>query len=170
MSPAAAPIQTLSGKTVLFRADLSDGVTDEIARPIAAFARAGARVAVVSGFGDPAGDINPALSLRRFAEPLEQATGVRTTFVSDSVGAVAEAGLDRVPFGEVALLENVRFHPEAHRFSRNFAVRLSVLGDFFAIGGSLPPVPAGWIRELAAILPAPTLAQSDPNTTSNKDR
>lgn len=155
MSDAPAIAATLAGKTVLFRADLSDGVTAAIAGEIAALALAGARVAVVSGYGAPEGDINPALSLKRFAAPLAEATGRPVHFVADCIGAKAEAGLDKVGAGEVALMENVRFHPDAYRHSRNFAMRLSVLGDFFAIGGELPPKPVGWIGELAQILPAP---------------
>lgn len=150
-----AAVSQLAGKTVLYRADLADGVTEAIAAEIAALASAGARVAVVSGYGAPEGDINPALSLKRFAGPLSQATGKAVRFVPDCVGAKAEAGLDQVEFGAVALMENVRFHPDAHRHSRNFAMRLSVLGDYFAIGGELPERPVGWIGELAQILPVP---------------
>jgi phosphoglycerate kinase len=151
---STAPASALAGKTVLFRADLADGVTPTIAKAIAALAEAGARVAVVSGYGAPEGDINPTLSLGRFVEPLAEATGKTVSFVPDCIGTKAEAGLDKVEFGAVALMENVRFHPDAYRHSRNFAMRLSVLGDYFAIGGDLPANPVGWIVELSQILPA----------------
>ena len=145
----------LAGKTVLYRADMADAAMPEIAGEIAALASAGARVAVVSGFGSPEGDINPALSLRRFTSLLAGLTGKTVKFIPDCVGAKAEAGLDKVGYGEVALMENVRFHPDASRDSRTFAIRLSVLGDFFLIGGKLPDRPIGWISELARLLPAP---------------
>ena len=151
---STAPASALAGTTVRFRADLADGVTPAIAKAIAALAEAGARVAVVSGYGAPEGDINPTLSLRRFVEPLAEATGKTVSFVPDCIGTKAEAGLDKVGFGAVALMENVRFHPDAYRHSRNFAMRLSVLGDYFAIGGDLPANPVGWIVELSQILPA----------------
>lgn len=145
----------LLGKTVLFRADFSHGVAKETGEAIAALTDEGARVAVISGFGTPGGDINPALSLGRFREPLEAVTGTTVTFVPASVGPVAEAGIHAVPFGQVALLENLRFHPDIKRDCRNFAIRLSVLGDYFVTSGELPRRPIGWLTELAAILPTP---------------
>ena len=169
MSAAPSIVPSLAGRTVLFRADLSAGIGPAIGGAIADLTAAGARVAVVSGFGDPVGDKNPALSLKPFVAPLAPATGRRVTFVADCVGAVAEAGLDAVPFGEVALLENVRFHPEARRDSRHFAMRLSVLGDFFTVGGALPDRPIGWIRALAELLPAPPLPTRDPSEKTLED-
>ena len=145
----------LTGKTVLYRADMADEALPALATEIAALASAGARVAVVSGFGSPEGDINPALSLQRFTNLLAGLTGKKVKFIPECVGTEAEAGLDKVGFGEVALMENVRFHPDATRDSRTFAIRLSVLGDFFLIGGNLPDRPIGWISELARLLPAP---------------
>lgn len=145
----------LAGKTVLFRADFSRGVTDVMGRSIAALTAIGARVVVVCGFGTPGGDINPTLSLGRFREPLEKAVGTPVTFIPASVGPVAEAGVHAVPFGQVALLENLRFHPDIQRDSRNFAIRLSVLGDYFVVSGELPHRPIGWLTELTSILPAP---------------
>lgn len=154
MTPNAAK-QALAGKTVLYRTDLSEDAMPEIAADIAALASAGARVAVVSGYGAPQGDVNPALSLKPFAGLLTRLTGKAVSFIPDCVGAKAEAGLDQVEFGAVALMENVRFHPDAIRDSRTFAIKLSVLGDFFMVGGRLPDRPIGWIGELARILPAP---------------
>ena len=149
------PRGALSSKTVLLRADLSSGVTAELGRAAAGFVANGARVAIIAGYGRPGGDINSALSLAQFLEPLEQACGRAVTFIPDSVGPLAEAALDRVPYGEVALLENLRFHADERRDSRSFAIRLSVLGDYFAISGTVPPDPIGWLSALAAILPAP---------------
>jgi len=149
------PTTALDGKTVLLRADLSLGVTADLARKTRDYASWGARVAVIAGYGAPGGEIDPALSLAQFREPLEQASSVPVTFIGDCVGPVAEAALDAVPFGQAALLENLRFHPDKRRDSRTFAIRLSVLGDYFAISGTVPPHPIGWLTALASILPAP---------------
>jgi 3-phosphoglycerate kinase len=44
-----------------------------------------------------------------------------------------------VPFGAIALMENLRFHPDAQRRSRTvFAMRLSVLGDYFVVPADPP--------------------------------
>lgn len=146
---------SLADKTVLVRANLSDGVTPELGRMVAAYAARGARVAVIAGYGAPGGDANAALSLLQFRAPLEAACGLPVTFVRDSVGPEAEAALDRIACGEVALMENLRFHPDERRDTRGFAYRLSVLGDYFAISGAVPPSPMGWLTALATLLPAP---------------
>lgn len=145
----------LAGKTVLLRANLEQGVTQELGDAVAALAARHARVAVIAGFGEPRGDINPTLSLIRFRQPLEAISRTPVSFITDCVGPVAEAGLERVPFGEAALLENLRFYATGHRDSRGFALRLSVLGDFFAVSGAVPGRPVGWLTELARILPSP---------------
>ncbi|MDP3897727.1 MAG: phosphoglycerate kinase [Mesorhizobium sp.] len=155
MNAAPQIITGMTGKTVLVRADFAEGVSRELARLVAALAKAGARVAIIAGFGAPSGDINPALSLLRFRTPLEAASRVKVTFVRDCVGPVAEAGLNAVPFGEAALMENLRFHPDSRRDSRNFAIRLSVLGDYFAVTGPVSKTPVGWLSALGAMLPAP---------------
>ena len=146
----------LDGRTVLVRADLSLGWTESFAAHLKDLADRGARIAVVAGHDNPAGDINPVMSLRHLAEPLSALTGLPVHFVGNCVGPVAEAGLAETPAGSIALLENVRFHPEAQRHSRSFAMRLSVLGDFFSVPGGMPEPAAVWIRELAKLLPEPT--------------
>ncbi len=115
----------------------------------------------ISGYGDPAGDINPVLSLRRFREPIERLSGAPTIFVPDCVGPIAEAHLARVPMGSVALMENVRFHAETRRQTRSFAIRLSALGDHFLVTGALPKSPAAWIAALGELLPQPPAAPGE---------
>ena len=145
----------ITGRTVLLRADLTNGVTDDLARTIGSFAAQGARTAVIAGFGAPGGDVNATLSLASFRGPLELACGRPVTFIPHSVGPEAEAELAGVAFGEVALMENLRFHPDERRNTRTFAIRLSALGDYFAVCGFVPPNPIGWLVALAAMLPAP---------------
>ncbi|MBU4528760.1 MAG: phosphoglycerate kinase [Hoeflea sp.] len=146
----------LEGRTVLVRSDLSRGWTETFAAHLRDLATRGAVVAVVAGHDNPAGDVNPVMSLRHLVQPLSVLTGLPVHFVGDCVGPVAEAGLAATPAGSIALLENVRFHPEAQRHSRTFAIRLSVLGDFFSVPGGMPEPAAVWIRELAKLLPEPT--------------
>ena len=148
----------VSGKTVLVRIDpAKPELAGAAVRDLQA---AGARVALVAGYGTPAGDFNPAFTLRGFLPALEAAIGGPIVFVPESVGAGAEAALSRVPAGGVALLENVRFHPDARRQSRAFAIRLSALGDFFTVPGGIPETASVWIRELARLLPEPDLTEA----------
>src|SRR5881398_2791403 len=113
------------GKTVLLRADLNvpvkDGkVTDStrierLAPTIEALLQKGARVVVMSHFGRPKGP-DLALSLRPLVEPLSRAIGGKPVhFAPDCVGPEAKRVVDALKPGEVALLENLRFHPEEEK-------------------------------------------------------
>lgn len=164
MLMTAEPNGSLAGRTVLIRADLENGIKPALGALVARFTQAGARVAVIAGHGDPAGDINPALSLERFAEPLARAAGCPVAFIGQSVGAGGESGLDRVGFGEAALMENLRFHPSRQRNARAFALRLSVLGDYFVDTGAPPPSGDGWQAHLRGLLPKPAFARAIPQT------
>lgn len=158
MRPDPANSGSLSDRTVLVRASFSDGIDPALTETIRRLAEAGTRIAVIAGHGDPVGEFNPALSLRVFADPLARAVGRPVRFIAESVGIGAEAGLAVLAPGEIALMENLRFNSDARRAARSFAMRLSVLADYFVVTGPLPQVPANWIAELQALLPEPPLA------------
>src|SRR5579864_1999822 len=131
----------LRGKRVLLRADLNvpmaaGHVTDatrltRLAPTIKTLAERGARVVVLSHFGRPKGKPDPAFSLRPLAAPLAAAIGRPVAFAEDCVGPDAERIVAQLRDGEVALLENLRFHPEEEANDRGFAARLAALGDLY---------------------------------------
>jgi phosphoglycerate kinase len=129
------------GKRVLLRADLNvpvkDGkVTDatrieRLAPTIRELAEKGARVVVMSHFGRPEKGPDPKLSLKPLVEPLAKAIGRPVAFAEDCIGEPARRVVDRLKDGEVALLENLRFHPEEEKNDRGFAQSLASLGDIY---------------------------------------
>ena len=129
------------GKRVLLRADLNvpvkDGkVTDatrieRLAPTIRELAEKGARVIVMSHFGRPENGPDPTLSLKPLVEPLAKAIGRSVAFAEDCIGPKAKEVVDRLKDGEVALLENVRFHPEEEKNDPAFAKALASLGDIY---------------------------------------
>ena len=130
------------GKRVLLRADLNvpvkDGlVTDatrieRLAPTIEALIDRGAKVVVMSHFGRPKGRPDPSLSLRPLVAPLERAIGGRkVAFAADCIGEEAKRVVAGLQPGEVALLENLRFHPGEESNSPEFASTLAELGDFY---------------------------------------
>jgi phosphoglycerate kinase len=130
------------GKRVLLRADLNvpvkDGaVTDatrieRLAPTIEALIGRGAKVVVMSHFGRPKGKPDPGFSLRRLIGPLEQAIGGRrVAFAADCIGEEAKRVVAALQPGQVALLENLRFHPGEEANSREFASALAELGDVY---------------------------------------
>jgi phosphoglycerate kinase len=131
----------LRGKSVLLRADLNVPVKDgkvsdatrieRLAPTIREIAEKGARVAVMSHFGRPQGKPDPAYSLRPLVEPLARAIGRPVAFAEDCIGPAAKQVVAALKPGEVALLENLRFHPEEEANDPGFAKRLAVLGNLY---------------------------------------
>src|SRR2546429_1445620 len=63
---------------------------------------------------------------------LSQAIGGRPVqFAADCVGAEAERIVNALKAGDVALLENLRFHPEEEANDPDFASQLAALGDVY---------------------------------------
>ena len=130
------------GKRVLLRADLNvpvkDGVVtdatriERLAPTIEALLAKGAAVILMSHFGRPKGGPDPKLSLRPVLAPLRRALGGREiAFAEDCIGAPAERVVGTLLPGQVALLENLRFHPGEEANSPDFAHALAALGDVY---------------------------------------
>jgi phosphoglycerate kinase len=131
----------VAGKRVLVRADLNvpikDGrVTDatrieRLAPTLAAIIERGGKPVVMSHFGRPKGP-DPSQSLRPLIEPLSRASGGRAVhFAPDCVGPEAERVINALRPGEIALLENLRFHPGEEKNDPDFARQLAALGDIY---------------------------------------
>jgi phosphoglycerate kinase len=129
------------GKRVLLRADLNVPVKDRrvtdatrierLAPTIRDLADKGARVIVMSHFGRPEKGPDPKLSLKPLVEPLAKAVGRPVAFAEDCVGASAQRVVGALKDGDVALLENTRFHPEEEKNDPGFAKALASLGDLY---------------------------------------
>jgi phosphoglycerate kinase len=131
-----------AGKRVLVRADLNvpmqDGkVTDatrieRLVPTIAELRKKGARVVVLSHFGRPKGKPDPTMSLKPLVAPLSRVLdGAKIAFAADCVGKPAEDVVKALKDGEVALLENLRFHAEEEKNDPGFAKKLAALGDIY---------------------------------------
>jgi phosphoglycerate kinase len=129
------------GKTVLLRADLNvpvkDGaVTDatrieRLAPTVLELAQKGAKIVVMSHFGRPNG-MDPSLSLKPIVPVLSKALGGRhVAFATDCVGPEAQKVARALAPGEVALLENLRFHAGEEKNDPAFARELAALGELY---------------------------------------
>jgi phosphoglycerate kinase len=128
------------GKRVIVRADLNvpakDGkITDftridRSAATLRELAEKGARVIVLTHFGRPKGrDVQ--YSQKLLVEPLAKAIGRSVAWADDCIGPEAEKVAASLEQGDVALFENVRFHPEEEKNDPDFAKALSGFGDIF---------------------------------------
>jgi phosphoglycerate kinase len=131
----------LKGKRVIVRADLNvpvkDGkVTDatRLERLVAGLkdlAKRGARVVVISHFGRPKGGPDSQFSLKPVADKLGTLLGRPVAFAADCIGEAAERTVAALQPGQIAVLENLRFHKGEEKNDPEFARRLAALGDLF---------------------------------------
>jgi phosphoglycerate kinase len=133
---------SVAGKRVLVRVDynvpmqggqVSDATRIDRSLPtIEALRRAGARVVLLSHFGRPKGRRVAEMSLKPVAGALSAALGgAPVAFAKDCIGAPAEAVVADLADGEVALLENLRFHAGEEANDPGFAAELAKLGDVY---------------------------------------
>jgi phosphoglycerate kinase len=132
----------VAGKRVLVRVDLNvpmqDGKVSDATRierlvpTIEHLIKAGGRVVLLSHFGRPKGKRAPEASLSQLVAPLSKALGgKRVAFADDCIGEVAAKTVNALKNGDVALLENLRFHPEEEKNDLPFARALAALGDVY---------------------------------------
>ena len=137
-STAAADV---AGKRVLVRADLNvpvkDGRVSDATRlerlvpGLKELSKRGARVIVLSHFGRPKGGPDPQFTLKPVAEEFSRLLGVKAAFADDCVGPKAAAVVGAMRNGDIAVLENLRFHKGEEKNDPAFAAELAKLGDMF---------------------------------------
>ena len=70
-------------------------------------------------------------SLQHIVEAISKVLGVQVLFASDCVGEIAETAVANLKPKQVLLLENVRYHMQETAGDRDFAKKLSKLGDIY---------------------------------------
>src|SRR6266853_2441609 len=135
----------VTGKRVLMRVDFNvpvdekDGrmvITDDTrmreSLPTINYLREkGAMVVLLAHLGRPKGKPNPKYSLRPIADHLHTLINHPVVFSHDVIGEVPAKIVAHLKPGDVALIENVRFHAEEEANDPNFAKELAKPGDIF---------------------------------------
>src|SRR5690349_7134790 len=131
----------VAGKRVLLRADLNvpvrDGKITDLTRierlspTIRELSKKGARVIVCSHFDRPKGKRVPEMSLAPIATVLGDVLGRKVRFAEDSIGLPGQQAVEAMHDGDVAVLENTRFHPEEEKNDPGFAAGLAKLADIY---------------------------------------
>jgi len=132
----------LRGKKVLVRVDfnvpLNDKreVTDDTriraALPtIKKIVDSGGRAILMSHLGRPKGEVKDEMRLAPAGKRLAELIGREVKILSDCIGADVENVVNDLKDGDVALLENLRFHKEETKNNPEFAEQLAKLGDVY---------------------------------------
>ncbi len=129
------------GRCVLLRADLNlpvqEGAVTDTTRLTAmlptlrALLDAGATAVVMSHRGRPEGERLQEFSMAPIAAAMGAALGHDVALLADCVGDEVEAAVGALGPGEVALLENLRYHPGETANDAEFARRLAGLADLY---------------------------------------
>jgi len=143
----AKPFKTLddmgdiAGKAVLVREDLnvpmSEGsITDDTRLRAAVptlleLADRGAKVLILAHFGRPKGQKSADLSLSLVTRGLSQLLGRQVQFIPDCQGEAAAAGIAVMRGGDIAILENTRFHAGEEKNDPGLSDAMAALGDLY---------------------------------------
>ena len=129
------------GKRVLVRVDLNvpmqDGEVSDDTRlratlpTVTELADKGAIVLLLAHFGRPKGERRPDMSLRQVVEPYAAVLGRPVRFVDDCCGPGAGEAVAALEPGDVAILENTRFHPGEEKNDPELARAMAALGDLY---------------------------------------
>ena len=131
----------IAGKRVLVREDLNvpmDGatVTDDTrlraaAPTVAELADRGAIVLVLAHFGRPKGEKRADMSLAQVTRPFSDVLGRDVAFIGDCAGDEAAAAVARLAPGDIAVLENTRFHAGEEKNDPALVAAMAKLGDLY---------------------------------------
>ncbi len=131
----------LSGRRALVRVDfnvpMAEGRVSDDTRLRAALptirwlTERGAKVALLAHFDRPKGKRVDSMSLKPVVAPLSALLGRPVAWSDDCVGPEAEATVNGLEPGGVALLENLRFHAGEEANDEGFARQLAALGDLY---------------------------------------
>lgn len=131
----------VSGRRVLVREDLNvpmaDGrVTDDTRlratiATVTELADKGAIVLILAHFGRPKGQRKPDYSLAMLTQPYSDVLGRPVRFIDDVAGEAAEAAVATLNPGDIAILENTRFHAGEEKNDAELAAQIAKLGDLY---------------------------------------
>lgn len=91
----------------------------------------GAKIVLITHFGNPGFAVKENLRLDKLAECLEKLWKKKVRKVDQVTGQAVQQAIATSKPGEIVLLENIRFYPEERDNEETFAAQLAALGDVF---------------------------------------
>jgi phosphoglycerate kinase len=131
----------ITGKVVLVREDLnvpmqdhavSDDTRLRAAMPtVLELADRGAKVLILAHFGRPKGQKSADMSLSLVTRAMEQVLGRQVQFIPDCAGQAAVDGVAVMRPGDIAILENTRFHAGEEKNDPALADAMAAIGGLY---------------------------------------
>ena len=132
----------IKNKRVLMRVDFNVPLDDKLlvtddnriraALPTIKYAvEKGAKVVLASHLGRPDGKVVDKMRLDPAAKALEKLLGKKVTKLNECIGEDVKDFINGMKPGDVALLENLRFHAEEEKNDPAFVKALASLGDIY---------------------------------------
>lgn len=92
-----------------------------------------AKVIVISHFGRPEGKREPSMSLAPLLPRIQELLGssIKVGFVDDCIGDKARQAVSDAAYGEVIMLENLRFYKQETKNDAEFSRELAALGNLY---------------------------------------
>ncbi len=141
LSLSTSNAEAIKGKRIIVRVDLNVPVQDgkildytrieRILPDIRLLLSCQAKVILISHFGRPRGRFVDDLSLEFLAKILTQKLRQPVCFSSNCIGETAQQAVHNMEWGDILLLENLRFHAGEETNDLEFAQSLAALGDLY---------------------------------------
>ncbi len=91
-----------------------------------------AKVIVISHFGRPEGKVEPSMSIKQLVARVQELLGeIKVNFVDDCIGEKVKKAVEDTKYGEVIMLENLRFYKEETKNDEEFSRKLASLGNLY---------------------------------------
>ncbi len=132
----------VTNKNVVIRVDInvpmSNGKIDDDTRIKAVIptlkylAENKAKVIVISHFGRPEGMVDPSMSIKPLVAHVQELLGsIKVSFVDDCIGEKVIKAVEAMSYGEVIMLENLRFYKQETKNDPEFSRKLASLGNLY---------------------------------------
>lgn len=92
-----------------------------------------AKVIVISHFGRPEGKVEPSMSLKPLVTRVQELLGsaIKVSFVDDCIGDKPRAAVAAANYGDIVMLENLRFYKQETKNDAAFSQELASLGNLY---------------------------------------
>lgn len=132
----------VSNKSVIVRVDFNVPINDQkisddtrikaVIPTLEYLLKNQAKVIVISHFARPEGKFEPSMSLSQIVEKLQELLkNYQVKFIDDCIGEKVVKAVENTKFGELILLENLRFYKAETKNDPEFISQLASLGNLY---------------------------------------